>query len=47
MFAATVYGRGIMGQSSNAMLGVMMKSETEGLVTSLIGFEGSVAGTHH
>jgi hypothetical protein len=39
MFAATVYGRGIMGQSSDAMLGVMMKREIGELVTSLMGFE--------
>jgi mitochondrial splicing suppressor protein 51 len=39
MFAATVYDRGILGQSSDAMLEVMMKSEMGELVTSLVDFK--------
>jgi len=34
MFATTIYGRGIMGQSSDAMLGIMMKSEAGEMITS-------------
>jgi len=39
MFAATVYGRGIIGQSSNAMLEIIIQTETGELTRSHIGFK--------